>query len=186
MFQENDIEAYQSTKAPVELKNRIRLSVEQQKRKVRKQQMSFVALAACFALVFSLSGVFDSNSAILSINGKAVSDKAVTLQTSAGYGLRTASAGQEFDTIFFVPMEIEVTEKTQIEISKGTLSKVGAEDSSQDITSLEISESAVIYWCVSGNTESSPRCTITTGDKEYVYVIKYDEDKSVFIIKQQK
>ena len=186
MFQEKDIEAYQSTKAPVELKNRIRLSVEQQKRKVRKQQMSLVALAACFALVFSLNGVFGSNSAILSINGKAVSDKAVKLQTSAGYGLRTANVGQEFDTIFFVPMEIDVTEETQIEVSKGTLSTVGAEESSQDITSLEISESAVIYWSVNGNTESSPRCTITTGGKEYVYVIEYDEDKSVFIIKQQK
>jgi hypothetical protein len=83
-------------------------------------------------------------------------------------------------------MEIDVTEETHIEVSKGTLNTVGTEDSSQDITSMEISESAVIYWCVSGNTESSPRCTITTGDKEYIYVIEYDEDKSVFIIKQQK
>lgn len=186
MFQEKDIEAFQDTKAPEELKNRIWLSVEEHRRKAKKRHMTLVASAACFALIFSLSGILGSNSTILSIDGKAVSNKAVQLQTSARNGLATASEGQDFDTVFFVPMEIEVTDIAHIEVSKGTLSKVGAEDSSQEITSMDISESTVIYWCVSGNTESSSTCTITTEDKEYVYVIEFDEEQSVFIMKQTK
>ena len=61
-----------------------------------------------------------------------------------------------------------------------------ADESSEEIKNLDISEPTVIYWCVNGNSNSIPKCTITVGDKEYTYVIEFDEDKSVFIIKQEK
>ena len=183
MFQEKDIEVYQSTKAPVELKNRIWLSVEQQRKRAKKRHMTVVAAAACFALVFSLSGVLDSN-AILSIDGKAVSYDAVQLESSASRGV--AREGQNFDTLFFVPLEIDVEKEAHIEVTKGTLQQVETDTSTKEVTEMDIFEPTVIYWCVNGDTDSTPMCTIITDEQEYTYVIEFDEEQSVFIIKQAK
>ena len=53
MFQEKEIEAYKQIKAPVELKNRIQISIEQQRKKIRKQQIRFIAVAATFVILIS-------------------------------------------------------------------------------------------------------------------------------------
>lgn len=186
MFREKDKMVYQNTKAPDELKNRVWLSVEQHRKRAKRQHMTFVVAAACFAIVFSLNGVFDSNSSILSVNDTTVSYDAVKLHSSARGGLLTASEGHNFDPVFFIPLEINVTEKAHIEVSKGTLQQVETDDSSEEVKAMDISEKTVIYWCVSGDTDSASTCIITTDEEEYIYVIEFDEEKSVFIIKQTK
>ena len=185
MFQKKDIEAYQEVKAPVELKNRIRSSMEQQRRRIRKQQMTVLAAAACLAMIVSVGGMFDP-STIISVNDVAVSNRAVELETSGYYSLATANEGRSCEFQLSVPMEIQVTEETQICVSQGTLQMVETDMASEAITEMEISESTVIYWMVNGDTDSIPSCTITTGEKEYVYVIEFDEEKSVFTIKLEK
>ena len=179
MFQKKDIEAYQETKAPVELKNRIQSSIEQQRRRIRKQQMSFLAAAAGFSLILSVGGLFD-NSTILSVNDKVVTNEAVEIYSTARSGSVAISTAMQ------VPMEIQIKESTQVQVSHGTLQLLEADGTSEERTELEISENALIYWNVDANTTSTPTCTITTNDKTYVYVMEYDDAKSVFIIKQKQ
>lgn len=184
MFQEKEIEAYQEIKAPAELKNRVWTSVKQHRKKVRKQQMTVVAAAACFAFILSISGVMDSNS-VLSVNDTRVSYRAVDLNQSARSGLLTASEGVNSDSQIQIPLEIQV-EKAHICVSQGILQQMEADSTSHAITEMDITESTVIYWVVNGDTDSIPTCTITTDDEEYTYVLDFDEEKSVFTLKQEK
>lgn len=181
MFQKKDIEAYRETQAPVELKNRIQSSIEQQRRRIRKQQMSFLAAAAGFVLILSVGGLFDQNSIIVSVNDTAVSKEGVELYSSVRSGPAMATQAP-----IQVPMEIQVKENAQVQVSQGTLQSLEADGTSKEGTELEICEQTVIYWTVEGNTTDIPTCTIITDDETYVYIIVYDDTQSVFMIKQEK
>lgn len=191
MFQEKDLEAYQDIKAPAELKNRIRSSIDQQRTRMRKQQMRVLAAAACMALVFSVSGVFNQSSTILMVNDKAVSHRAVAVETSMPQVLKTASEGRSAEPLIQVPMEIRAEKPTHIEVSQGTLQHVvetdaQIESAAEAVTEVEITEPAVIYWSVYGDTKDAPTCTMTTEGNVYTYVIVFDENESVFTIKQTR
>lgn len=177
MFQKKDIEAYRETQAPVELKNRIQISIEQQRKKIRKQQIRFIAVAATFVILISAGGLFDNSNTILFVNDRVVSEDAVEL---------SSLTRRSMDTAIQVPLEIQATESTKVQVSQGTLQLLEADGTSKKCTELEINEKTVIYWTVEGNTTNNPTCTITTNNKNYVYVIVYDDTKSVFIIKQEK
>ena len=186
MFQKKDVEAYQNVKASGELKNRIRLSIKQQKSRVRKQQMMVVAAAACLMLVFSVSGVLNQNSTILSVNDIAVTHRALELESSVNYSLATASGGRSCEPLIIVPMEIDVKELAHIQVSDGTLHwEMEIDTESEKRTEMEIAETTVIYWMVSGDINNTPSCTIATGGEVYTYVIDFEESESVFIIKQK-
>ena len=187
MFQEKDIEAYQNMTAPVELKNRIRLSIEQQRRKKMKQSMVVLSAAACLAIVVFAGGVFRNNSTIISVNDMAVSYEAVALGQTSTYGVATANVGRSSDAFLQVPMEISVSEKAHICVSEGTIhTKVETDSVINEITEIDIFENTVIYWNVAGDINNTPTCTIVTGGKEYVYVIEFDKKEAVYTIKQIK
>lgn len=184
MFQEKDSEAYQDIKAPVELKNRIQLSIEQQRRKQRKRNVAVLSAAACLAIVLFAGGVFRS-STIISINDMAVSYEGVKLQHTPKYGVATANVTRSSDAFLQVPLEIEISEKAHICVSQGTIqTKVETDSSLEEITEMDIFEKTVIYWQVTGDINSIPTCTIITGGNEYVYVIEFDETEAVYTIKQ--
>ncbi len=186
MFQKKDVEVYQDVKAPVELKNRIMSSIEQQRSRIRRQQMTVVTAAACLAVVFSLSGMFEKNSTILSVNDTAVTHRALELEVSANYSLATASEGRSCEPFFVVPMEIDVSEYAHIQVSDGTLQwEMETDAESEKRTEMEIMETTVIYWVVNGDANKTPSCTITTGGEVYNYVIVFEESQSVFTIKQK-
>lgn len=186
MFQKKDIEAYQDVKAPVELKNRIRSSIDQQRSRIRRQQMTVVAAAACLALVFSLSGMFEQNGTILSVNDTAVTHNALELDISTNYSLATASERRSCEPLIVVPMEIDVMENAQIQVSDGTLQwEMETDAEYEKRTEMEIMETTVIYWAVNGDANKTPSCTITTGSEVYTYVIEFEESESVFTIKQK-
>ena len=186
MFQKKDVEAYQDIKAPVELKNDIRASIEQQRSRIRRQQMTVVTAAACLALVFSLSGALKQNSTILSVNETAVTHRALELEVSANYSLATASEGRSCEPLIIVPMKIDVAEDAYIQVFDGTLQlEMEADDGFEKRTEMEIMEATVIYWTVNGDVNKTPTCTIMTGSEVYTYVIEFEESESVFTIKQQ-
>lgn len=187
MFQEKDIEAYQSIKAPVELKNRIRLSVKQQRRKVIKQSIAALSAAACLAIVLFTGGSLRNNNTIISVNDMAVSYEAVEISPISEYGVATANVGRSSEASLHIPLEIEVTETAHISVSQGILQNmVGTDSESTEITDLDITESTVIYWTVTGDISSTPTCTIITDGKEYAYVVEFDDTDSVYTIKQIK
>jgi len=187
MFQEKDIEAYQSIKAPVELKNRIRLSVELQRRKRRRQSVAVLSAAACFAIVLFAGGNLRNTSTIISVNDTAVSYEAVELGATSSYDIATANVGRSSKAFLQVPMEISVSEKAHICVSEGTIqTKVETDSLAKEITEMDVFENTVIYWQVTGDINSTPVCTIVTGGKEYVYVIEFDEKEAVYTIKQTK
>lgn len=187
MFQEKDIEAYQSIKAPVELKNRIKLSVKQQRKKDVRKSIAWVSAAACLAIVLFSGAFLRNNSTIISVNDRMVSYEAVEINRSSGYGLATANVGRSSAASLQIPLEIAVTEKAHISVSQGTLKNMVETDSEwKEITEMDISKPAVIYWTITGDINDIPICTIITEGKEYSYVIEFNERDSVYTIKQIK
>lgn len=187
MFQEKDIEAYAGIKAPVELKNRVKQSVERQRKIITKQSIAGLSAAACLVIILFSGSFAGSGGAVVSVNNAPVSFEAVELKDSAGYGLVTASRMRSSGPQIQVPLELHVTKATHISISQGTLQEtVGAGSESDCVTEMNISESTVVNWTVNADVNDSPTCTITTGGKEYVYVIEFEEDKAVFTIRQKQ
>lgn len=187
MFQEKEIEAYQSIKAPIELKNRIRLSVEQEKRKASKQGWSYVAAAACVALVLLSGSFMGMGDGIVSVNDTRITRSSYQLENSNASELSIAKEGRSDSAKIQVPLEVEVSGKTYLEVSEGTLTTlVETDEFSEEVTQMYILDSTVVYWTVEGDALKQPKLVVKTEDKEYIYVITYNEKEDVFTIKQTK
>lgn len=187
MFQEKDIEAYQSIKAPTELKNRIKLSVRQQRRSLVRQGVTWVSAAACLAMVVFSGYSLRGSAGILSIGDTAVSYQAVELNEFAVHSPAVASRGRSVEPQVQIPLEITATEEVHISISQGILQKtVETSTESEPLTEMKVPASGIVYWLVNGNADNPPTITITTGRKEYVYVMEFEEETAVFTIKQIK
>ena len=187
MFQSKDIEAYKSIKAPQQLKNRIRMSVEQQKRNVIRQSVALVSAATCFVLVFLAGGFLPGKGTVISVNDVMISHQAVELENVAGDGVVMASRARSMAPQIQIPLEMHVKEEAHMSVSQGMLQKeVETGSESMNTTELDITDSQVVYWTVTGDFSSPAICTIMEGRKEYVYLIEFNEEESVFTIKQTK
>ena len=178
MFQEKEIEAYKNIKAPVELKNRIALSVKKKKRK----QRAVIAAVAGFALFFLSNGVLHTNNTVLSINNVAVSYQAIEI-VNPNRGISMLSLEQKCPIA--VPLEINVEKEAHIEVSEGALQRM-VEEEEMPATQLDILGKTVVYWTLDGNTDTNPVCTITVGKETYQYLIAYQQEVSTFTIQKMK
>ena len=179
MFQEKEIETYRDTKAPVELKNRIQWSIERKQRMMRRQ-LSGLAAVACLAIVLLASGVIGRDN-ILSVENKNISQRTQKFNTSEMIQVSRYVEGAN-EPIMQVPMEIKAKGETKILVSEGTAITL---DEAEDLQELTIRENATVYWLIY-NANEEHRCVIRTEDKEYTYVLMYDEEESVFTIRQEK
>ena len=179
MFQEKEIEAYKQIKAPVELKNRIALSV---KIKKRKQRTVIAAAVASFALFFLTNSVWNHHSTILSVNNVAVSYQAIEI-SGLNRGISMLSLEQKNPII--VPLEINVEEKAYITVSEGMLQRI-VEEEEHPVSQLDILGKTVVYWVLDANADTNPVCTITVGKETYQYLIAYQEGASTFTIQKIK
>lgn len=191
MFRENDIEAYSKIKAPIQLKSRILLSVESQRKKMTRQTTAWVSAVACLAIMFFAGRFMYGNDTVVSVNQVAVSYQAIDLNDVSGLSMAVMSRGRSSVQQIQIPLEINVTKDTYVKVSQGTLQKANITDSStnnssNNISETLLSESSVVYWIVNGMISDPPACTITVGEKEYVYLVEFDEEEAVFTIRQSK
>ena len=179
MFQEKEIEAYKQIKAPVELKNRIALSV---KKKKRKQSAAIAAAAAGFALFFLTNGWLGYHSTVLSVNQVAVSYQAVQIENH-NRGISMLSSEQRSQIM--IPLEINVREEAHIMVSEGVLQRI-VEEEEMPVNQLDILGETVVYWVLDDNIDTNPICTITVGKETYQYLIAYQTGISAFTIQKMK
>lgn len=129
MFTENEITAYQSIKAPDELRQKITKT-----RKRSYKALYFISTAAaCF--IFILAGVIINNQSNIVINGQELESDIVFYDTASSYG-RTVSSS------ISVPVEIKTSRKTTISVLEGFISI----DGSEPLKEITISDKAVIWW----------------------------------------
>ena len=173
MFQEKDRMEYVNRKAPDELKNRTWSSIQQEKKRQRKQGMY---LAACFAGALLMGNVMYQNSTIVKVNDVPVSYLSVNVGTESGDIPYTASEGRNKEIQSEIPMEIDIEGNAHIEVSAGTIrTEKNSETSESEATELDIQGETVVVWNMEGEKDSIAICTITTETKVYQYVMELDE-----------
>lgn len=173
MFQEKDRMEYANKKAPDELKNRTWSSIQQEKKRQRRQGMY---LAACFAGVLLIGNVMYQNSTIVKVNDVPVSYLSVNVGTESGGIPYIASEGRNKEIQSEIPMEIDINGKAHVEVSSGRIrTEKQSETSESEVTELDIQGKTVVVWSMEGEDDSIAICTITTEKEEYQYMMELDE-----------
>lgn len=186
MFKEQEKVEYFNTKAPNELKNRTRSSIQQKKRSIAKKRKIRIVAVACCACMIIVTNVMYQNSTIIKVNDVPVSYLDVKVKSEPENTPSTISMVRNIEPQRVIPMEIDVRGKAYIKVSEGRIyTKNDNVDLADSIQELDIQKSDVIYWEVDANTTTAT-CIVTTGKKEYHYIIENDESECKIKLKQSK
>ncbi len=133
MFTEKEIAVYRSIKAPADLCQKI----IKQKNNTRKILCIASVIAACFIIVISglMFGFVMDNQSNIVINGEKLNDSIVFYDTSV-------SVGRSVSSVTTVPVEIEVSSKTKVEVSQGFISV----DGSDPVNEIVLTSSKTVFW----------------------------------------
>lgn len=183
MFQREEIEKYQKITAPTELKDRVRFSVIQTKKAMRKKMA--VTVAAGLTLFLVSGSLLGKNSVTLSVNDVVVTRETLCIENQEVVPL-TVNVSQQRSLPVYIPMEIAVLNDAKISVNVGTLLQMNAEKQSAGSSSIEFSKSVQVYWILDEYTQEDPVCTITSGWKEVQYAVEYEAETGAYRIKKTK
>ena len=185
MFEQKEIQAYRSIKAPSELKNRITADCEA--KNVRGARniggafpmhgfvRSLSAVAACFALAVAIFSLTRMNTGFVTLSyegTKVTADgTAVAMPTAFADSMAREITPSGIELAFDVKGEATVT------VSGGCLYTVSADGA--EILSLgsetAITEDSVLWWTVDGD-EGEFLLTVTADGKQTVFVLELNEN----------
>lgn len=185
MFQKEDVDAYKNIKAPEELKGRIMSSIEVTQKRSYKQSAALLATAASIAL-FILCGTFVfRNHSILMVDDQSVNYKAVRLENTNAR-LSVANMKKDVANEIRIPLEIQCKEAL-VTVSEGFLQTMdNSTMESENKQRMQITKDSVIYWYLNGNNKNSYSCTIVTEQGEFVYLVEYDSEETIYTIRQKR
>lgn len=177
MFYEKDIEKFRSITAPEGLKEKIEAELSLSYKKKKSSKKSVLALAACFAVVFSFlafSSLSDSKPALM-YKGTEIKAEAVCI--NEGNSPSPARAA-----IFSgIPFEIKVKDETTLSVSEGGLLKEGKNERTEKIVLSEKGKEKV--YLVFEDEDLPVTVTVETEKEALVYVLSFDEAKGYIIYK---
>ena len=185
MFDQKEIEAYRSIKAPSALKNRITADCEAERTRGKRNiggafptqglLRSLSAVAACFVLavaIFSLTRM-NTEFVTLSYEGTTLTDAKTVVSQPA---VLSDSMAREI-TPMGIRLAFDTKGEAKITVSGGCLYAMS--ENGEEIVSLgsetEITEDTVLWWAVVeglGNYE----LTVNANDKQTVFVLELNEN----------
>lgn len=165
MFREQERMAYQSIRAPRELREKIMA-----KKKPAKRLPVYLttALAACLVLAIGLSFFLPGGNAPgITINGQQLKDTIVYYDVSPASDMRNIP-------VLTVPVDLEISDESDICVSCGTLVREGEDP----VTMLTVSENISLVWQLP-KTEQMPICemTITAGSTVTTLTLQYNQSE---------
>ncbi len=185
MFEQKEIQAYRSIKAPSELKNRITADCEAENvRGIRKIGGAFPmhgfvrslsAVAACCVLavaIFSLTRM-NTEFVTLSYEGSAVTAEGIAVSVPTAFA---DSMAREI-TPSGIELALDVRGDATVTVSGGCLYTV-SEDGTEILSlgsETTITGDTVLWWTVEGD-EDEFLLTVTADDKQTVFVLEQNEN----------
>ena len=151
MFNQEQKEAYRSIRASAELYDRVLEKTAQKKRWVMP---AVSALAACLVLVVALGFFWRSEGPHVVLNGQTLEKNIVFYDISPAADTRSAPD-------FCVPVELELTRRSEITVSHGCMTLEGGE-SAQMLTA----EDSVTVWWKIERSEVMPVCEMEIRDSK--------------------
>lgn len=187
MFNEKEIEAYQSIKAPYSLRDNIMADYDLDytpKHILYSGRLKTLAsVAACVILIvtFSIFTTKDFNSFSASVNGEKLSSESITF-TSSQPALMTADA-RALSTVS-VPIELDIHRDTEITVSNGTIQvlddKTGEVLSNE--TTINTDTDIFVCWEVIIDDASSYEMTVSDTNNTYVITLAFDDTAGEWLI----
>lgn len=166
MFQEQQRMTYQSIRAPEELREKIMAK----KKPAQKRLPMYLttALAACLVLAIGI-GIFfpGGNAPQIAINGQQLKDTIVYYDVVTASDMRSAP-------VLAVPVDLELSEESQISVSCGNLVWEGE----TPVDQLTASEDVSLIWQLPKD-EQPVTCemTIKTGSTVTTLTLQYDQSE---------
>ncbi len=159
MFDERQIRAYNSIKAPDALYNKI---------KAKRKNYSWAVVAACLVCILALGVFFTPEKNEIKVNGIVLENNVVLVKESV----------MARSTLVPVSTEIEIKEETEVEVSGGYLVFDGKE--SEKIT---LNESCTVIWMA--EEQELPQ-EMKISDKKRVTKLTLIYENEQYIIKKEK
>ena len=184
MFEQKEIQAYRSIKAPSELKNRITADCEAENvRGIRKIGGAFPmhgfvrslsAVAACFALAVAIFSLTRMNTELvtLSYGGSAVTAEGVAISAPTAFA---DSMAREI-TPLGIELAFDIRGEATITVSGGCLYIVSA-DGTETISlgnEVTITGDTVLWW------------TVEDGEGEFLLTVAADDEQTVFVLERNE
>lgn len=164
MFKEPERQAYQSIRAPQELREKI------MKKPTKRLPMYLsTALAACLVLAIGIGFFFQGSEPGIKINGQPLESSLVYYDLSPVSDLRSTP-------VLTVPVELELSGESRISVSHGRLVKEGQ----APVTTMTEDGSLSLVWEIQ-RTEEIPPCemTITHGKDVTTLTLEYENSEII-------
>lgn len=164
MFTEPQRMAYQSIRAPQELKEKI---MAKKKPSGRLPMYLSTALAACLVLAIGIGFFFQGGEPGIKINGQ-------QLDTSLVYYDLSPASEARSTPVLTVPVELELSGESVLSVSHGSLVQEGK----SPVTQLTAEGSLSLIWEIR-RTEEMPPCelTITNGNDVTTMTLTYENSQ---------
>ena len=159
MFDERQIRAYNSIKAPDALYNKI---------KAKRKNYSWAVVAACLVCIFALGVFFIPEKNEIKVNGIVLENNVVLVKESV----------MARSTLVPVSIEIEIKEETEVEVSGGYLVFDGKESKK-----LTLNEPCTVIWMA--EEQDLPQ-EMKISDKKGVTKLTLIYENEQYIIKKEK
>ena len=179
MFSQNELEKYQQLKAPDDLKNQVIKNVDATHKRNRKIAVRFAAATAC--LLFAVLGIkmYMSRNPLVSIDGVPVSYNARTIDNTTPYEVANNTNEQHLQIC--IPLEVKVYDETIITVSEGILT---TDEIISPASTICINEPKDIMWYISKDDVTCAKCTISTGNRKYIYEVVFNKKTNNYNIRQ--
>lgn len=180
MFNQKEIEAYKSIKAPDSLRDNIMadydLDYTPKHTLYSGRLKAFASVAACVILIiaFSVFTMKDFGSFSASVNGERLSSESI-LFTSNQPALMTADA-RALSTVS-VPIELDIHRDTEITVSNGTMQVL--DDKTGEVlfteTTINTDTDTSVCWEVIIDDASPYKMTVSDTKKTHVITLAFDD-----------
>lgn len=184
MFDKKTVDAYQKITAPDDLKEKVLASClaakEPEKRNWMKSMRLISSLAACLilAVAFSIFAVKNFGEVSVSVGGRTLMSDPVELsEFNISPALYSVESRVAYRTS--VPVEVSITDETQISVSGGMMKICDATTGEKLYTGSEFTAESdvVIDWIVETETNEKQFEMLIDGQKEtYILVLSWDDD----------
>ena len=108
--------------------------------------------------------------------GEPISYLNVSVENESGDIPFAISEGRNKEIPSEIPMEVNVKGRAHIEVSEGSIRlQQNSEIQETEVTELNIQGETVVLWSITGDSNTTASCIITTEEKEYQYVMEQGE-----------
>lgn len=166
MFSREEMDAYKKISAPNELKEKV-ANCTLKKRSIQMTTIFKIttALAACIALVVSMSVFLNNRSVDIVVSGQKLRKSVVFYDVSPTTDMRTSS-------MYNIPVEIKTERDAHLTVTHGTMTMNG----NTPATNMDISEAVTVWWNLERSNEM-PKCemTIEQNGKKTLIILEFND-----------